>query len=304
MVDGPPLPPGRHLDLPGRGTTFVREVEGPAGAPVLLLLHGWTAGSDLTWFACFEELGRRFRVLSIDHRGHGRGIRSRSRFSLEDCADDAAALLGGLGLGPGRAGPPVLAVGYSMGGCIAQLLWRRHPGAVDGLVLCSTSAVFTESPVERRYFAALGGLALASRVTPGPLRRHLARRVVGRRVADCSLQAWILDELHRNDPTTVLEAGQALGRFDSRSWVSEIDLPTAVVVTTADRQVLPRRQHALARALAGSSVHEVAAGHDACVSAPERFLPALVDGCRSVASRADPPTAMTSPAARATIRSP
>ncbi|MDQ3353485.1 MAG: alpha/beta hydrolase [Actinomycetota bacterium] len=289
MVDGPLLPPGRPVELPGRGTTFVREIQGPPGAPTLLLLHGWTAGSDLTWFACFEELGRHFRVVTIDHRGHGRGLRTPARFSLEDCAGDAAALLHELDL---EAGAPVLAVGYSMGGCIGQLLWRQQREALDGLVLCSTSAVFTESPVERRYFAALGGLALASRLTPAPLRRRLARRVLGRRVADCSLQAWILDELHRNDPTAVLEAGQALGRFDSREWVGEIDVPTAVVVTTADRQVLPRRQHALARALPDTTVHEVEAGHDACVSAPERFVPALVAACRSVAERSSQMAAM------------
>ncbi len=279
MIDGPALPPGRHVQLAGRGTTFVREVAGPPGAATLLLLHGWTAGSDLTWFACFEELGRHFRVVSMDHRGHGRGMRTRGRFRLEDCADDAAALLHELDLVTGAA---VLAVGYSMGGCIAQLLWRRHRDLLAGMVLCSTSAVFAESPGERRYFAALGGLALASRLTPGRLRRRLAQRMVGRRVADCSLQAWILDELHRNDATAVLEAGRALGRFDSRPWVGQIDVPTAVVVTTQDRQVLPARQHALARAIPGAVTHEVDGPHDACVSRSRRFLPVLVGACAEV----------------------
>ena len=303
----PPLPPGRHVELPGRGTTFVREVAGPPGAPTLLLLHGWTAGSDLTWFACFEELGHHFRVISMDHRGHGRGMRTRARFSLEDCADDAVALIDVLGLRSSDNGP-LLAVGYSLGGCVAQLLWRRHratssvlapeavppgpaggartAGTVDGLVLCATSSVFAESPVERRYFAGLGALALASRAMPAPLRRHLAQRIVGRRVGDSALQEWILEELRRSDPTAVLEAGRALGGFDSRSWIGELDIPAAVVVTTSDRQVLPARQLALARSIPASTVHEVAAGHDACVSAPRRFLPEFVAGCQSVVSRA------------------
>ena len=94
----PPLPPGRPVDLPGRGTTFVREQAGPPGAPTLLLLHGWTATGDLNWCTAFPALGRRWRVISIDHRGHGRGIRDGRAFSLEDCADDAAALLAVLGV--------------------------------------------------------------------------------------------------------------------------------------------------------------------------------------------------------------
>ena len=289
----PPLPPGRHVELPGRGRTFLREQPGPAGAPTVLLLHGWTAGCDLTWFTSFEALGRHFRVIALDHRGHGRGSRSRAPFRLDDCADDAAALLEVLGSQPGG----VLVVGYSMGGCIAQLLWRRHRRAVSGLVLCATSAVFAEAPQERRYFAALGGLALASRGTPGPLRRRLVHRVVGRRVADCSLQEWIVDELRRNEPTTLLEAGQALGCFDSRPWAGQIDVPAAVVATMDDRQVPPRRQLALASAIPGATVHQVGGGHDACVSAADTFVPVLVEACRSVADRTASPADDCVPAA-------
>ena len=281
-MTAPALPPGRHLELPGRGRTFVRELAGPPGAPTLVLLHGWTAPSDLTWFRCYEALGRAYRVVAIDQRGHGRGIRSSRRFTLEDCADDVAAVLEVLGL---HAAPPVIPVGYSMGGCVAQLLLRRHPEAVDGLVLCATSGVFAESADERRYFAALGGLALASRFTPGPLRRRLARRVIGRRVVECELQEWILDELHGNDATAVLEAGGALGGFDSRPWSGSIDVPTAVVATTGDRQVRPARQRALASSIPGATVHPVDGGHDVCVSGPERFLPAVLGACRAVAER-------------------
>src|ERR1700730_4576693 len=90
------VPAGRPVLLPGRGTTFVREVAGPDDAPVLMLLHGWTATGALNWLACFESLGRAFRVVALDHRGHGRGIRSRRPFRLEDCADDVAALAGEL----------------------------------------------------------------------------------------------------------------------------------------------------------------------------------------------------------------
>lgn len=282
-MTGPVLPPGRHVDLPGRGRTFVRELDGPPGAPSLLLLHGWTANADLNWFTSFDALSRRFGVVAIDHRGHGRGIRGRRRFRLEDCADDAAALLELLG----PRGGGWIAVGYSMGGSVAQLLWRRHRQALAGLVLCATGPVFAESPVERRYFAGLGALALAARATPEPLRRRLARQVVGRRGgADCSLEAWIAEELHRNDWRAVLEAGRSLGDFDSRPWLDQIDIPTAVVATMSDRQVLPRRQLALAGAIGASTVHRVDGGHDVCVTGPERFVPTLVTACASVAARA------------------
>jgi len=42
----PALPPGREVVLPGRGSTFVREVAGPPGAPTVVLLHGLGATAD------------------------------------------------------------------------------------------------------------------------------------------------------------------------------------------------------------------------------------------------------------------
>lgn len=93
----PQLPDGRHIELPGRGVTFVREA-GTPGAPTLLLLHGWTANADVSWREAYPALAARFHVVALDHRGHGRGIRAERPFSLEDCADDAAALAGAVGL--------------------------------------------------------------------------------------------------------------------------------------------------------------------------------------------------------------
>ncbi|MFZ4812508.1 MAG: alpha/beta fold hydrolase, partial [Ilumatobacteraceae bacterium] len=97
-VPSPDLPRGAAMDLPGRGTTFVRRIEGPVGAPTIVLLHGWTATADLNWFTCYEPLGQQFNVIALDHRGHGRGIRSRKTFRLEDCADDAIAVCDVLGI--------------------------------------------------------------------------------------------------------------------------------------------------------------------------------------------------------------
>ena len=154
------LPDGRYVWLPGRGRTFVRELAGPPGAPAVMLLHGWSATADLNWFACFEPLARHFRVIALDHRGHGRGLRALTPFRLEHCADDVATLADVLGLGR------YLAVGYSMGGPIAQLLWKRHPELVSGLVLCATSTHFSANLRERLVFGAASGTSAVAGLVP------------------------------------------------------------------------------------------------------------------------------------------
>jgi len=275
----PALPAGHYVWLPGRGRSFVRELAGPAGAPVVMLMHGWSATADLNWFASFEPLARHFRVVALDHRGHGRGLRSTEPFRLEDCADDAAALASALDID--RCVP----VGYSMGGPIAQLLWRRHPGLVDGLVLCATSSHFSEQPGERVVFGVAAGLSAVGTVVP--LRPFAGAALAGW----CRWQKllrrpwWGFDEISRHDWAQVVDAARELGRFDSREWISDVSVPTAVLVTEDDEVVPTDRQLAFAATIPGAIVRRVPGGHGACTMVPHRFVPELVDACLEVIGR-------------------
>ncbi|HYD08735.1 MAG TPA: alpha/beta fold hydrolase, partial [Acidimicrobiales bacterium] len=215
-------------------------------------------------------------VVALDHRGHARGIRGDGPFSLEDCADDAAALLDALDL------DDVIAVGYSMGGPVAQLLWQRHRAKVAGLVLCATSRTFNGTARERAMFAMLGGACATARRLREAQRADLAIRLLGGHKPDPD--AWrTCAETH--DWVSVFDAGRAIGRFDSRPWASTIDVPTSVVVTTRDHVVPPSRQLELAAAIPGASVHPVRGDHAVCVAQAEELAPALLRALDSVASR-------------------
>jgi pimeloyl-ACP methyl ester carboxylesterase len=282
-VVGPPLPMGRRVDLPNRGRTFVREIPGPPGAPTLLLLHGWIASAGLNWFRAYDELGEHFRVVAPDLRGHGRGLRARRRFRLADCADDAAALLDELDTGP------VIAVGYSMGGPVAQLFWKRHPEKVEGLVFCATGHAFVPGRRERLIFASAMAAA-AGTTRMGQLAAHLPSRQVRRmmpirtdRTRPNSLQRWAAAEMRRHDYRMILEAGHAIGNYNAGSWISEVDVPTSVLVTTEDRAIPPDTQFHLAQSIRGSSVHTVKGGHVLCAR-PEFSAP-LNRACADVAAR-------------------
>lgn len=272
------LPEGRTIDLAGRGTTFVREAGDPT-APALLLLHGWTATADLSWRGTFPALAERYHVLALDHRGHARGIRADGHFRLEECADDAAALIQSLGI------DRVVPVGYSMGGPVAQLLWRRHRHLVDGLVLCATSRTFNGTPRERAMFGLLSGASLTARRLPQDRRAALAMKLMARRHVDPDAWAWATEAMASHDWLAIIEAGREIGRFDSRPWASEIDVPTSVVVTTRDRVVPPARQYELAAAIPGASVHPVAGDHAVCLAHCDELAPALVSAVDAVVTR-------------------
>ena len=283
-VAGPPLPLGRRVRLQGRGTTFVREVPGPPGAPTALLLHGWLASGGLNWFQAFEPLGEHYRVVALDHRGHGRGIRSRRRFRLADCADDAAALLEELGTGP------VIAVGYSLGGPVAQLLWRRHPHLVSGLVLAATSHHLMPGMREQMLFSSFMAAAAGStRVGQMALRlptRSVRMWLPGRRgVRPETMREWARAEMRRHDARQILEAGVAMSNYRAR-WVDQIDVPTTVVVTTQDRAVNPYAQLRMALKIPGATIQRIDDGHVTC--ARPGFGAAMVAAVDSVAERLVP----------------
>jgi pimeloyl-ACP methyl ester carboxylesterase len=278
----PPVPLGRRVPLPGRGVTFVREVAGPPGAPTLLLLHGLVASGGLNWFRAFEALGAEFRVLAPDLRGHARGVRSSHSFRLADCADDVAVMLDELGV------DQALVAGYSMGGSVAQLLAHRHPKRVAGLVLCATAPRFPigfigARPVDVALGAVATGARLGERVTrlpQAPLRALRSRRAWRPR----DFIEWMIAELRRHDVRHLIEAARDANAFDGRSWLPEVDVPAAVVVTTRDRAVTANDQLEAAALIEDASVHEIDGGH--CVCATERFVEPLRDACRDVAARA------------------
>lgn len=244
---------------------------------MVVLLHGWTVTADLNWFPSYEPLSERFRVIAIDHRGHGQGIRARRRFRLSDCADDLAAVCAALGV------ERAIVAGYSMGGPIAMLTWHRHPRLVAGLVLCATAPIFRRSGMGRLLSAALPVVAGVGRITPPALRQAASSRLLGQRLDDDAVGAWARRQIALGDPIAVAEAGAALGRFDNRSWLEEIDVPTVVVRTTRDLAVPPARQARLAETIPGAAMIDVAADHGGCITAAETFVPALVRACASVA---------------------
>lgn len=281
VPDPPGLPPAERVELPGRGRTSMRRVQGPPGAPTLMLLHGWTANAALNWFPAYQSLARHFDVVAIDHRGHGRGIRSWRRFRLEECADDAAALADHLGI------DRVIPVGYSMGGPIAQLMWQRHHDRVEGLVLCATSRNFRGGrPAERAVLSMMGVASMAARAVPRRVHRSMGERLLNLRYDQSDLGRWARQQVLLNDTRMLVEAGQAIGNFSSRDWISSVDVPTAVVITEMDSVVPPYRQHRLADAIPGASVYPVAGDHGVCAMDPDAFVPVLVDACLDVSGRA------------------
>jgi pimeloyl-ACP methyl ester carboxylesterase len=243
-----------------------------------MLIHGVTVTAELNWGKVLAPLSRHFRVVAMDLRGHGDGIPVGWRFRLEDCADDVAALAEVLAI------DSFVAVGYSMGGMVAQLVCRRHSPIVSGLVLCATARNVLGSPAEK--LAALALPSAAAAIWWNPLLQPVSAEILGQAllgpIDDPATATWARAQLRRTPLSTALSAVQAVCEFTSHSWISQVAVPAAVVVTTRDRIVPASRQRKLAAAIPGASIHEVNADHAVCITAPQLFAQALLQACWSV----------------------
>ena len=283
-LDDAPRRRRRPPPLPGRGATsscpaarvLLRELPGPPGAPTVVLLHGWTATADLNFFTCYEPLGEHFRVLAFDHRGHGTGSAARRRSGSRT----APTTWPRWSTRSGSTGS--IAVGYSMGGAIAQLVWRRHPEACAGW--CWPRRRPIQRPPQRAPVVPRPhGLAALARLTPAQARRWLTHaalppaqdRARGRRGRSsrppattggwCSRPAG---RSARSAPTTGSARSTCRRRSSSRCRRRGAGAPPDPAVR-GDPD--------------GARAFRIDAGHDAVVARPERFVPTLLEACADVA---------------------
>jgi 3-oxoadipate enol-lactonase len=272
------VPSGRTVELPGRGCTYVVDSGPVPGAPTFMLLHGLACTGLMMWYPALEMMRGLGRVVVFDQRWHGQGI-SAPRFLLEDCADDVAALADALGV------ETFVAVGYSMGSAVAQLVWRRHPDRLDGLVLgAAPTGWWNGVPWERAGAGVLAAMIEAFSPRPGRPRPAVAD-------AESDVRndlLWVLGQLRSTSPGGIARAVGATTRFDSTPWVSQIDVPTSVLIPLRDRAIPPRQQFWLANQIPEAHVVTVDAGHTCSMLQSEQFVAALREAVDSVQQRIDP----------------
>jgi 3-oxoadipate enol-lactonase len=130
--------------------------EGPRGAPVVTFLHALGSNADL-WRGDAVALADRFRVVSIDTRGHGASDVLEPAGTFDDLVADVVAVWDALGIGTSAV------VGLSLGGMTAFGLALAHPDRVTGIIAADCRAdapePFRQMWAARRAMLAEGGMA-------------------------------------------------------------------------------------------------------------------------------------------------
>jgi 3-oxoadipate enol-lactonase len=255
-----------RLDVNGGAVAFE---ETGSGTPVVFL-HAFPLSATM-WAEARERLAQQHRVITIDARGFGRSRPVDGPLTMDQIADDAAAVLDHLRM------PQVVVAGCSMGGYGALAFARRHPAKLRGLVLIDTRAApdSDEGRAGRATLAAKvrehGPQAAADAMLPkllGPTTHRDRAAVVAR------VRRWILEA----KPEAIVSALQGLGaRPDARPWLADIRVPCLIVRGEEDGISTDADVSEMERGIIGSRAVTIAsAGHLVSLEAPERFH-AIVD---------------------------
>jgi len=241
------------VSLPDGGTAAVR-CYGLDGPPVVLL-HGLAATGAVNWDSVARKLAETYRVIVPDLRGHGGSRGGRRKFSFAACAEDLDAVREAFKLGA------FTMVGYSMGGAVAQTYARMFQTNLHGLVMLATAPVFLGGRATARTRRRLAVLKLLAACVPYRIRQHVSSRIyLCREARDWS--AGQKESLRGHDWLDVLRAACQTLWFDSRSWLGDVSVPSAVIITGRDEAVLPVKQMDLTRHLRTVSTIRLDASHD------------------------------------------
>jgi pimeloyl-ACP methyl ester carboxylesterase len=236
----------------------LRVVErGPADAPAVLMLHGYT-DSSFSFSRVLPLLPSELRVVVPDQRGHGDSDRPLAGYGVDDFAADALALLDALKIDCATV------VGHSMGSFVARQVAARAPERVRRLVLIGTGPTARNEAVRDLF---TGVRSLADPVDEAFVR-DFQTSMIGRPVPKPFLERVIADS--RKVPARVWRAAlEELIAFTP----GPVAVPTLVIGGDCDLAFSAAEQAAAAAGIPGARLHlESGVGHSLQWEAPERFV--------------------------------
>jgi non-heme chloroperoxidase len=277
---GPGAAPIRSDEILGGGGVKLTLYEtGTAGAPSIILIHGFTQ-NYLTWERQLASLGDRFHTVTFDMRGHGASEKPLDAASYTDpslWADDVAAVIRERSLRR-----PVL-VGWSYGGYVISDYLRRYGDQqLGGLVF--VDAVTKNGTAEAQGYFTDHALAMFGDVLSADVRASLAgTRSLTRMFARRDRQTWEVafgSAMMVPPPVRIAMFSRLL---DNDDVLSQVSVPTLVLHGGADDIVRVGAAEQIARTIPGARlrVYE-GVGHAPHLDAVDRFNRDLAEFVRSV----------------------
>lgn len=243
------------------GARLACRIDGPADAPVVMLSNSLMS-THAMWEPQMQALLARWRVLRYDTRGHGASETTPGPYSIEQLADDAAALIDETGVGG------VHFVGLSMGGMIGQQLAVRHPRKVLSLSLCDTASEMPPRSMWEERFATARAQGIAGLVD-GTIKRWFVPAFIQ---AQPEAIEWVRRMILQTQPEGYIACGSAVRDMSQTHILERIQAPTQIIVGRDDPACTLAASEVLHKHIPHSTLHVIDdAAHLSNIEKPELF---------------------------------
>lgn len=249
------------------GTTIAYRIDGTADGPWLMLSN--SLGTNLgMWDHQAAALGRRFRIIRYDSRGHGASGVPDGPYTIEMLGRDALGLLDHLGVERTHF------VGLSKGGMVGQWLGANAPGRLDRLVLSNTSSHMAPPELWDARIEAVLGRGMAA-VADSVLDRWFTPSFRERSAAEV---ARVREMLVATRPEGYAACCAAIRDMDFREANRAITVPTLVIAGGMDPATPVAHAELIAAAIRGSELTVIdEAAHLANIEQADAYNRILAD---------------------------
>ncbi len=260
------------MQIKANGISFNCRIDGPEGAPWLIFSNSLATNLAM-WDAQARELGRTFRVLRYDQRGHGGSEAPAGRYTFGVLIADAVGLMDALGIARAHF------AGLSMGGATALGLAQTHPDRLDRVIVCDTPCQSTPTTAQQ-----------------WEERIVVAQKQGMEALVEPTVERWFPPEIRNANPPYLEEVrgmiratpvngfigcAAALADHDYATAASTVTRPVLFMVGEKDG-VAPPAMRKLNAAVRGSRYVELAgAGHISNLDRSQEFTGAIADFLRA-----------------------
>jgi 3-oxoadipate enol-lactonase len=245
------------------------EIEGPDGAPVLMLSN--SLGTNLhMWDEQAPEFTKHYRLVRYDRRGHGRSGVPKGPYSMDRFGRDVLSVLDALKI------KKINWCGLSMGGMVGQWLGANAPERIDKLILSNTNYHYADK-------------------TPWSDRIKLVREKGLDELVDPNMERWFTKDFRARAPQKIarmkeiflatnadgyIASCEAIRDMDFTSSNPRITAPTLVIVGEQDPATPPSAGEAIQKQIEGARLARLDAAHIANIEQPRRYTEVVLNFLR------------------------
>lgn len=236
------------------------------GEPVLFI-HGLGSSSQ-DWEAQVPAFEDRYRVITLDLRGHGQSAKPLGPYSIPQFAEDIINLMNAFRVGSAHV------IGISLGGAVAFELATHFPNRLKSLTVVNSAP-----ELDLPFFQQITRMMAVRFMSMEGIAKAAAQRFFPKS-EQAALRKKVIERWSRNDKVAYTAAMNALRGWSVKSDLGKITVPTLIIAAEHDYTPVANKK-AYAAKIQNATVEVFAGSHHATpVEQPEKFnalLRAFID---------------------------